>query len=275
MNTWTDDEMKLWFESLRTIRNDFRRSRGAKVGVILVQGARSGETPFHAAQEKYPLLFGRLDVDANCRAFYRGGPDAEENRLEPLAADAGRLMRDAPPQVIAQIGRETYEALPEHDAQAWASVVYALAWAEHRGTALTASPKKLWHSDGNRSTEIPLDDVPKWTQEKDMPPKVREALDANDPPRRWYSRLDDLAGASVAACDLLLRTMPQTTEPTKEPPTAEPEWSKPQSPKDWADLFNCSEKTFKRRVQSGEIQVKKLSSKSYMVDLRHIPKTRR
>ncbi len=61
----------------------------------------------------------------------------------------------------------------------------------------------------------------------------------------------------------------------EEPPAAEVQWSKPQSPQDWANLFNCSEKTFKRRVQSGKIQVKKLSSKSYMVDLRHVPKTKR
>ena len=214
MNAWTEDEVRLWRESLRALRGDFRRVRTEKVGVLLVEGDESGEVPLDV-KDSYPLLFRRYALDGRGRTYYRrSGTRRDEKRLEPLAADAGRLLRDAPPEVIAQIGRKTHEAMPSDDAQAWVGIVYSLAWRKHKGTALTASPKTLWNCNGKSSVEVPLDNVPAWQQDEHMPPKVREALAANDPPRRWYSRLDDLAGASVAACDLLLHaTAPPAADP--------------------------------------------------------------
>ncbi|MCL4205748.1 MAG: hypothetical protein KJ000_24970 [Pirellulaceae bacterium] len=71
---------------------------------------------------------------------------------------------------------------------------------------------------------------------------------------------------------------PRLIEEPLAPPAAESDddipWSKPEPPKNWADMFNCSERTFKRRVENGTIHARKLSTKAYQVDKRQIPKTR-
>ena len=48
-------------------------------------------------------------------------------------------------------------------------------------------------------------------------------------------------------------------------------WSKPDSPTRWAIVFDISAQTFKRRVKDGKIRAKKLSSKSYQIDIQDIP----
>jgi hypothetical protein len=55
------------------------------------------------------------------------------------------------------------------------------------------------------------------------------------------------------------------------PPLAGIEWTPPDSPRRWAQLFDCSLSTLKRRFEDGSIRHKKLTSKRYQIAVDDLP----
>ena len=76
--------------------------------------------------------------------------------------------------------------------------------------------------------------------------------------------LDQIASLLETACEeKARRELGPKPEPTK--------WSKPDSPNKWAKVFKCSYNTFMTRLRDGKISHKKLSTKSYQIDMRELP----
>jgi hypothetical protein len=120
----------------------------------------------------------------------------------PIAADAGRCIRGLPYDVSNflwsnWIPNEPFfeEVTCSQEKTYWLSALFELAWREIPGTSLHAD--KLVYAGPDRCKNIPLC---AWQTLSNG----AKLVDANNPPDHWYSVLDDLYTASVAAVDILL-----------------------------------------------------------------------
>ena len=152
------------------------------------------------------------DRAATCRSFYAN------------AAEAGRSLHGLPAELNRILWRDWLDGFMEiDDPEFWVNALFELAWQRLPGSPLVAE-KLAWQGQ----TSIPLDSLP----HVDSLPHFREQVDKMgipDPAAHWYSVLDNLLSASVAAIDALLAigesvAVEQPVNPKIEPtkPTGKP-----------------------------------------------------
>jgi hypothetical protein len=102
-----------------------------------------------------------------------------------------------------------------------------------------------------------------------------------DPSAEVRRRLLELYAGSTSSNPLgapdleALRARPTPGAPVRFAPVDDILWSEPDTPKRWARQFRVHVSTFKRWVKNGKILVKKLSDRSYRLDVDDLPNTRR
>jgi hypothetical protein len=116
------------------------------------------------------------------------------------AAQAGRCLHGLPDGVQRVVWRDWPDGFGKlNDGYLWINAVFELAWQHIPGSPLAAD---RWVWKGQQSAT--LDSL----QHLRTMAKVQQALswlnDIPDPPAHWYSVLEDLPSASVAAIDTLL-----------------------------------------------------------------------
>jgi len=203
----------------------------------LVEGGDIGECPPFSLKplDRTPWLFRRFEAYGEPqRWFYQTtGTEADALELKDIADEAGRALLNSPPWVLRDIGTESRRLLanlnpppwmlaetafylPQFDAHKWVFAVFALAWHGYRGTPLHATPRKIWLDNA----EADLEGFDNLRTRPNRGLLAELVANTPDPPTRWYSRLTDLAAASVLACDILL-TLGRAGLPTATAPQAE------------------------------------------------------
>jgi hypothetical protein len=103
-----------------------------------------------------------------------------------------------------------------NDVALWVNAVFELAWQRFPGSPLNAQ-RFAW----NGSTSIPLDALSRFQQQANDGFRIDGIEGITN--SHWYSVIDDLMSASIAAIDVLLALpvedeLPETTEPTDRQP---------------------------------------------------------
>ncbi len=130
-------------------------------------------------------------------SFYSHKPTSFQS-YEPSAREAGQTLRGIPASVRGVL----WKNLPPRchcasdPVNLWTDAIFELAWQGFPGTALTATTKSTWFANWS----IPLDLLPlvRTQMPQQMPSEI------SDCPEYWYSHIDDVFSASVAAIDILL-----------------------------------------------------------------------
>ena len=240
--SWTSTDLSLWESTFQRLRERFRdaEQRKLRVAVLLVEGGDAGDLP-HGFGVSRPWLFGpaafEVYGDPQHWFYQAAGTEPDALELADIADEAGRALANSPPWVLRDIGTEsrrllanlnlppwglseTAVYLPRIDAHKCVFAVFALAWHGYRGTPLQATPRKVWFENAEATLEG-FDNLREYPER--APWKSLAGLVANnpDPPTRWYSTLDDLAAASVLACDIIL-TLGRAEQPTPPAGAATP-----------------------------------------------------
>ena len=238
-DAWTSTDLSIWEGAFQRLRGRFQDAEQRKllVNALLVEGGEAGDCPPFSLKplDRIPWLFGHWeDYGDPRRWFYQtAGTEADALELKHIADEAGRALLNSPPWVLLDIGAESRRALaalnpppaildaapfclPESDALTWVFAVFALAWHGYRGTPLHATPRKVWFANA----QADLDGFGILRTRPCRGPLAELVANTPDPPTRWYSRLADLAAASVLACDILL-ALGRSGLPTATPSTAD------------------------------------------------------
>jgi len=121
-------------------------------------------------------------------------------RFNSLATEAGRVLYGIPSEVNRVLWRDWLDGFRTlHDNCMWTNAVFELAWQQHSGSSLRAR-KMAWN--GNAS--VPLDALTHMRSRGDAGGPNEWLDEIGDPPAHWYSVIDDLVSASIAAIDILL-----------------------------------------------------------------------
>lgn len=203
---WTAAERAAWCESFRRLQGEFQEAkrRGLRLGVLLIAGfsrAAPAEDKPPGFSHPLPWLFGGFASYIGClslRLYRARGSEDDERALSDLATEAGRLIQNSPPSVTADI-----DLYPNaNEAMQWAYVVFALSWKRRRGTSLQARRLVWWNCAECAAHELAsLRELEAGRPNGDFAELI---ACTPDPPDRWYSTIDDLVSASVAAIDILL-----------------------------------------------------------------------
>lgn len=127
----------------------------------------------------------RPDRAAFCQSFHS------------TATDAGRCLQGLPPEVNRILWRDWLDGFTTIDDKAmWINSLFELAWLRLPGSPLAAD-KFAWSG----TTSIPLDALPHLRRHAEP---MAGITDIPDSPAHWYSVLENLLSASVAAVDALL-----------------------------------------------------------------------
>lgn len=179
-----------------------------------------GQTVKQGKTEYEPIVGERMlcDVSGNPILFSNGEPVALQpgiNRsymiyanerpaslknFRSFSENAGRTLYGLPASVNRVLWRDWLDGFTTIESGAmWVSALFELAWQNIPGSTLIAK-KLAW--DG--TTSIPLDALPHLRQQAKLGAKIGSLDSITDPPAHWYSVIDDLMAASVAAIDILL-----------------------------------------------------------------------
>lgn len=137
--------------------------------------------------------------------------------LRTCCAEAGLLLRNLNQEVRNVVWQDwTGRVLLPDDAGLWLSAVFELAWQDHDGAGLKAG-----RSGWLERQSAPIELITKRFNNPSSPSLIEELADAvGDPPGYWFSRIENLWQASVAAIDLLASMANQgETATTLESPT--------------------------------------------------------
>jgi hypothetical protein len=162
-----------------------------------------GESAVHNVTGN-PILFSngqpvamRQGIDRNYFIHAGGAPHRRITSITSffsLAAQAGQCLYVLPADVNRILWRRWLHGFPAiGDKGMWISALFELAWQQAAGSSLSAA-RFAWSG----STNIPLDAQQEDGAATDSP------ADIPDPPAHWYSLIDDLVAASIAAIDILL-----------------------------------------------------------------------
>jgi hypothetical protein len=83
---------------------------------------------------------------------------------------------------------------------------------------------------------------------------------------RGWTRDQVLVSRRTVVAEILRGEKRATT-----PDDGEQKWSRPRSPKDWREIFHCSQTTLRERFAKQVIRNRKLGGKSYQVDVSDLP----
>lgn len=137
---------------------------------------------------------------------------AAANQFNSIAANAGRTLYGLPANVNRVLWRDWIDGFTTIDDGAmWVNALFELAWQHIPGSSLIAR-KLAW--DGK--TSIPLDALPHLRQQAERGAPIAGLDSITDPPAHWYSVIDDLMTASVAAIDILLNIPVETKHDSPE-----------------------------------------------------------
>lgn len=115
-----------------------------------------------------------------------------------LASRAGQCLLQMPPEANRRLWRDWLDGFPViGDKGMWISALFELAWQQDPGSSLSAT-SYIW--SGAKS--IPLESIPTSRQPAEEVESGGDALE--DSPAYWYSVIEDLVAASIAAVDILL-----------------------------------------------------------------------
>lgn len=85
------------------------------------------------------------------------------------------------------------------------------------------------------------------------------------------SKVEDAVVASRLIAAAWIRSGQQFDVDSEATPSISDRWSAPDSPRQWGIRFGCSVQTLKNRVRRGELQIRKLSSKSWQILAKQVP----
>lgn len=124
------------------------------------------------------------------------GIEAEEI-FTSLAKQAGSCLTGLPPQISQQLWRDWPDGFHMISEKGlWICAMFELAWQKVAGSPLAANRHVWWGA-----VNAPIDTIHLLRQRE---PCDEWLNNIPDPPTHWYSILDDLFIASVAAIDILL-----------------------------------------------------------------------
>lgn len=150
-----------------------------------------------------PILFSTgepVAMQQGCGRSYFIYSDHPCNAYTQLAKEAGNCLCGLPPSLNRVLWKDWLDGFDELDGGCmWTNAVFELAWQQHPGTALKA--KKLAWS-GHKS--VPLDAWPLLSGRLKGHAGDAWLDDLGDPPAHWYSTIENMHHASVAAIDILL-----------------------------------------------------------------------
>ena len=207
---------ELWRTSLERIQKRFQAAvdERCRLKCYLIQSAVPGSSrrtdlpdelhPFvgqdngAVREPQTNLVDGSIASELGLRRthrFFSAGRDSLD-RYQEAAKSAGAIVEGLP----TRLQRFLWERLPAGAYLAnspigvWTDTVFELAWRDIAGVPLLAR-KFAW--SGNLSVDLEeLDSFLATTSQ--VPSEIKS------PPDRWYSQIDDLFAASIAAIDVLL-----------------------------------------------------------------------
>jgi len=165
-----------------------------------------------------------LDVNGNPMVFPNGDPIAFRlgftrvynfygvdpigfHAFKGIARDAG-ICITKPPQLLFEF---LWKDLPDGSNLArdpvslWMDAIFELAWREIPGVPLVASEKSAW----SENVSVAIRALSKF---RHLIPE--QASGFKDPPDHWYSIIDDVFTASIAAIDVLLTVPTASVDPS-------------------------------------------------------------
>lgn len=203
MCEWTSGDVASWAKAFLRQQERFAElAKRPSVGILLTEGdTGEGEDdwpPGIRPSAEWPRHFVTFSgFLGNLRTYIETGACNAE--LKQTAEDAGRLLHSSPPRAL-----EAFAPFPVGPSNQpflfWLAGLFALAWQRRRWQVPELSAeRKVWA--GNRECNLEeLETLRAFTGTA----LADGLLSMNDPPRRWYSRLPDLAAASVAAIDVIV-----------------------------------------------------------------------
>ena len=116
------------------------------------------------------------------------------------ATEVGRCLYGLPADVNRILWRDWLDGFDTvSDEALWINALFELAWQRIPGSPLVAK-KFAWSG----SLSVPLDALPRLRRQANRSALMAGLADIPDPPTHWYSVLENLFSASVAAIDVLL-----------------------------------------------------------------------
>ena len=156
-----------------------------------------------------PILFHdgdpvalQLGTSRNYTVYADAGPDraAVCESFYSTAAEAGRGLYGLPADVNRILWRDWLDGFWMLDGTwMWINALFELAWQCFPGSPLTAK-KYVWSG----SARMPLDTLSLLRRQGEHSGPMELLADIPDPPAHWYSVLENLPSASIAAVDILL-----------------------------------------------------------------------
>lgn len=157
-----------------------------------------------------PILFSdgqpvamRQGINRNYFVHAGGAPHERITSITSffsLAAEAGQCLEGLPAHVNRILWHEWLDGFRTiGDKGMWISALFELAWQQTAGSSLAAE-RFAWSG----TTSIPLDAWPQSRQQTENGAPIDALPDIPASPAHWYSVINDLVSASVAALDILL-----------------------------------------------------------------------
>lgn len=118
------------------------------------------------------------------------------------SAEAGRLLDDMPQYIKQTVWKEWPHGFVKPDPQdLWTNAVFELAWQKHSGSGFAAD-RYVWHEN----LRLKVDDLPRVRGDEGPIRKMFAKLleHAGVPPSYWFSSLNNIWRASIAAIDVIL-----------------------------------------------------------------------
>lgn len=157
-----------------------------------------------------PILFSngepvamRQGIEQNYFVHAGGAPHQRITSISSffsLAAQAGQCLESMPASVNRILWHQWLAGFRTiGDKGMWISALFELAWQPTPGPSLAAK-KFAWSG----TTNVALDELPQAREQAKNGAGIDAVADIPDPPSHWYSVIDDLVSASIAAIDILL-----------------------------------------------------------------------